>query len=274
MKLFEEYRLYETMWKDNSCKGADCKKDLKEDARLANHRVVLADYDTDDFDINVDFGMQDPEENEVVDYEYLLKPGQTAGDLVVWLSRDCGYTSIYVHDERPATPDDIKRLASDTFPVTGTGDEWSDYGDLDEAKTEEPKEPLTEARSVAEIKAEIRALMTELRDAERAERAATATSIPTAVPTTPVSKAESTSVWTWDIYLTPEKKGTWTGIQNDLVFETKDKALDAAWTLLNELDDEGELEYDPDDYYVEAFEIPISSVSKEVLSFSNLNHLI
>lgn len=108
------------------------KKDaLKESATSQDHRVVLADYDTDDFDINVELGMQDPEENEVVDYEYLLKPGQTKGDLVVWLSRDCGYTSIYVHDERPATDADIKRLASDTFSVTGTGDEWQDYGDID-----------------------------------------------------------------------------------------------------------------------------------------------
>ena len=108
------------------------KKDvLKEEAISQAYRVVLADYDTDDFDINVEFGMQDPDENEVVDYEYLLKPGQTKGDLVVWLSRDCGYTSIYVHDERPATDADIKRLASDTFSVTGTGDEWQDYGDID-----------------------------------------------------------------------------------------------------------------------------------------------
>ena len=118
---------------ESGCKGAECKKEFKEDSSLAGHRVVLADYDTDDFDINVEFGMQDPEENEVVDYEYLLKPGQTAGDLVVWLSRDCGYTSIYVHDERPATPEDIKRLASDTFPVTDTGDEWQDYGEIVEA---------------------------------------------------------------------------------------------------------------------------------------------
>lgn len=111
------------------------KKSLKEDSSLTSYRVVLADYDTDDFDINVDFGMQDPDENEVIDYEYLLKPGQTKGDLVVWLSRDCGYTSIYVHDERPATDADIKRLASDTFSVTGTGDEWQDYGALDESLT-------------------------------------------------------------------------------------------------------------------------------------------
>lgn len=133
---------------------------------------------------------------------------------------------------------------------------------------------ITEARSVAEIKAQIHALMRELRDAERAERAGTVTSTSTAIPTTSVSRTKPTSVWTWDIYLTPKKKGTWTGIQNDLVFETQDKALDAAWALLNELDDEGELRGDPDDYYVEAFEIPLSSVSKEALKFSNLAHLI
>ena len=262
MKLFEEYKLYENMWEAADCKGEDCKKDLKEDARLADYRVVLADYDTDDFDINVEFGMQDPEENEVEDYEYLLEPGQTAGDLVVWLSRDCGYTSIYVHDERPATPEDIERLSGSTFPLTGTGDEWSDYGDLDEAKTEERKEPLTEARSVADIEADIAKLQQELEQAKVAEKKA---SYGGSFPKT---------VWVWDIYLEPAEKGTWTSTDSDVVFETKDKAVDAAWTLLNGLDDEGELEYDPDDYYVEAFEIPISSVSEEVVGYSNLKHLI
>ena len=96
-----------------------------------NYRVVLADYDTDDFDINVEFGLQDPDENEVTDYEYLLLPGQTKGDLVVYLSRDCGFTSIYVHDERPASSSDVKRLASMTFSVTGTGEDWEDYGTID-----------------------------------------------------------------------------------------------------------------------------------------------
>lgn len=98
---------------------------------INDYRVVLADYESDDFDINVEFGMQDPEEPDVINYEYLLKPGQTRGDLVVFLSRDCGFTSIYVHDERPASASDIKRLAQDTFPVTGTGDDYIDYGDID-----------------------------------------------------------------------------------------------------------------------------------------------
>ncbi len=107
------------------------KKPLKEASDINSYRVVLADYDTDDFDINVEFGMQDPDENEVVDYEYLLKPGQTPGDLVVYLSRDCGFTSIYVHDGGPATPNEIKSLADRTFPVSGTGDEWKYYGEID-----------------------------------------------------------------------------------------------------------------------------------------------
>ena len=106
-------------------------KKLAESLPSNGYRVVLADYDTDDFDINVEFGWQDPEENEVVDYEYLLQPGQTRGDLVVYLSDNCGYTSIYVHDERPATAADIKRLKSDTFPTRDTGDEYVYYGDID-----------------------------------------------------------------------------------------------------------------------------------------------
>jgi hypothetical protein len=130
------------------------------------------------------------------------------------------------------------------------------------ASGREPGSKLKESRSVADIEAEIARLQQELEQAKIAEKKA---SYGVNLPKT---------VWTWDIYLEPAEKGTWTGIENDLVFETEDKALDAAWTLLNELDDEGELEYDPDDYYVEASEIPLSSVSKEVLKYSNLTHLI
>jgi hypothetical protein len=124
------------------------------------------------------------------------------------------------------------------------------------------EESLTESRSVADIEAEIARLQQELEQVKVAEKKA---SYGGTFPKT---------VWTWDIYLESTKKGTWTGIKNDLVFETEDNALDAAWELLNELDDEGELRGDPDDYYVEAFEIPLSSVSKEVLKYSNLTHLI
>ena len=122
--------------------------------------------------------------------------------------------------------------------------------------------PLTESRSIADIEAEIAKLQQELTQAKIAEKKA---SYEGNLPKT---------VWAWDIYLEPAAKGTWTSIENDLVFETKDKALNAAWTLLNELDNEGELEDDPDDYYVEAFEVPLSSVSASILEFSKLAYLI
>jgi hypothetical protein len=104
---------------------------LQEALPSAGYRVVLADYESDDFDINVEFGFQDPDESDVTDLEYLLKPGQTRGDLVVYLSDRCGYTSIYVHDERPATANDIKRLSTSTFPTMDTGEEYVYYGDID-----------------------------------------------------------------------------------------------------------------------------------------------
>jgi hypothetical protein len=139
MKLHEEFKLFENMWESQS------KKAITESVAPDDYRVVLADYESDDFDINVEFGYQDPDGYDVEDMEYLLKPGQTKGDLVVYLSDNCGYTSIYVHDERPATAADIKRLSTSTFPTIGRGDEWHYYGDIDESKAEESKEPLTES---------------------------------------------------------------------------------------------------------------------------------
>lgn len=130
------------------------------------------------------------------------------------------------------------------------------------ASGRETSSKLKESRSVADIEAEIARLQQELEQAKIAEKKA---SYGVNLPKT---------VWTWDIYLEPTEKGTWTGIENDLVFETEDKALDAAWELLNELDDEGELDGDPDDYYVEAFEVPLSSVSASTLKFNKLAHLI
>lgn len=129
-------------------------------------------------------------------------------------------------------------------------------------KTTLIEEVLTKSRSIADIEAEITRLRQELEQAKIAEKKA---SYGGNLPKT---------VWTWDIYLEPTEKGTWTGIENDLVFETKDKALDAAWKLLNELDDEGELDGDPDDYYIEAFEIPLANISASVIKFNKLTHLI
>lgn len=129
-------------------------------------------------------------------------------------------------------------------------------------------ESLKEARNSADIKAEIERLQKELADAEAAEKKA---SYNGNVPT---------EVWIWDMYLKPSKKGTWTsaelyqGKYDGYVYETEEDALDGAWIHLGELDDEGELRGDPDDYYVEAFSVPVSEVHEETLSYSGLDHLI
>jgi hypothetical protein len=84
---------------------------------LTKYRVALADYEDDDG--------YDQE-----DVEYLLKPGQTKGDLVVDLSYNAGFIGIYVHDERLATPEEIKGLDYTTFE-TPTDKNYGMYGDVD-----------------------------------------------------------------------------------------------------------------------------------------------
>ena len=134
----------------------------------------------------------------------------------------------------------------------------------------EPKErvELKEARTPDEIRAEIAKLQQELAAAQAAEKKASyGNNLPT-------------EVWIWDVYLEPNDKGTWTsaelynGKYDGYVFETEDEALDAAWSHLSELEDEGELEGDPDDYYVEAFSVLVSEVDEDTLSESGLNHLV
>jgi hypothetical protein len=126
---------------------------------------------------------------------------------------------------------------------------------------------LLEARSVADIEAEIAKLQQELEQAKVAEKRA---SYNNNLPQT---------VWVWDMYVDPADKGDWVSLENDTVFETKEAAIDAGCLLLSELDDEGELgdddEYvEPDDYTVDAYEIPIWRVSDEVLEWSGLVHLV
>lgn len=121
-----------------------------------------------------------------------------------------------------------------------------------ESKPKQPKRPLTEARSVADIEANAKV-------AE--EKASYNSNLPT-------------EVWYWDVYFDPSEKGAWTSIEYDAVFETEDAAINAAYEHLDELADEGELEYDLDDYYVDAVKIPISKVSPDVLKCSGLDHLI
>lgn len=132
---------------------------------------------------------------------------------------------------------------------------------LTEKAWEKPTK-LQEARSVADIEADIARLQQELADAKIAEKKASYGG------STPIE------VWYWDMYVDPSEKGEWTSLDADNVYETEEAAINAAYTLLGELDDEGELEYDSDEYTVDAIKIPISQVAPEILEWSGLDHLI
>ena len=116
------------------------KSALKENAvidggfRTDGYRTALACYDSDDFDINVEFGMQDKEEYEVEDQLYLLRPGQTVADLVVYLSSKCGFTGVYVYGETRATRGEMK-TATKFETVPGTHD-YRDYGTIEDRLVE------------------------------------------------------------------------------------------------------------------------------------------
>ena len=129
---------------------------------------------------------------------------------------------------------------------------------------------LTESRSVADIEAEIEKLKQELAKAKVAEKRAKG-KLPVIV-------------FAWDMYIDPADKGTWTsaelykGEYDGMVFETKEKAIDAAVYHLSELEDEGKLldedenPVDPDDYTIDTFVIGIEKVSDETLEASGLAH--
>ena len=113
-----------------------CDKNLKEAANidLSKYRIALADYEDDDGE-------------ECEDIEYLLKPGQTKGDLVVHLSHDAGFMYIYVHDERLATAEEVKQMSHITFD-TKAGEDYTNYGSVDKEDWLEEgctKEALVEA---------------------------------------------------------------------------------------------------------------------------------
>ncbi len=130
------------------------------------------------------------------------------------------------------------------------------------------KKTLTEARGAEEIQAEIDRLQQELNQVKATEkRAAYNGKFPKVL-------------YAWDIYADEDEKGTWcsaekSGIDWDgYVYETKDAAIQGGWDHLNELANEGELEYDPDEYTVDAFEIPFKELTAETLEYSDLEHLI
>ena len=60
------------------------------------------------------------------------------------------------------------------------------------------------------------------------------------------------------------------GLYDGVVFLTASEAKNAAVIHLRELEDEGELEGDPSDYYVGAIDYPTGIISDETLKFSNI----
>jgi len=79
---------------------------LKEDDDISEYRIVKVSYCSDDYDINVEFGIIDPdeEEHDVVDEEWLLKPGQTMEDLENYLYDKVGVTNLDMGDPEVITP--------------------------------------------------------------------------------------------------------------------------------------------------------------------------
>jgi hypothetical protein len=117
--------------------------------RTDGYRTAYACYDSDDFDINVELGMQDEDDYEVENQLYLLCPGQTVADLVVYLSRECGFTNIYVHTETSASRDEIK-TASKFTTVPGNHD-YRHYGTIQDRLVEHVNEEHSAIESDQEL---------------------------------------------------------------------------------------------------------------------------
>ena len=136
-----------------------------------------------------------------------------------------------------------------------------------DSNTAANKQLLKESRSAADIQAEIDRLTQELQQAKIAEKSATYAEFPA-------------ELYAWDIYRNKKYKGTWCSAEKEdntwdgSVFETEEAAVNAAMTLLSELDSEDELEGDPDDYTIDTFAIPITELTVEDLEYSDLEHLI
>jgi hypothetical protein len=121
--------------------------------RTDGYRTALACYDSDDFDINVEFRLQDEEEYEVEDQLYLLRPGQTVADLVVYLSRKCGFTNVYVYGETSATRGEMKTATRfETEP--GTHD-YRHYGTIEDRLVEKcdkrARKPIPEGMTIEQL---------------------------------------------------------------------------------------------------------------------------
>jgi hypothetical protein len=127
---------------------------------------------------------------------------------------------------------------------------------------------LNKHRSVIEIQSEIEYLQQKLAQAKIEEKCAA------------YAEKFPNTLYAWDMYISEDEKGTWRSAEKEditwdgIVFETEDDAVNAAQTLLSELNNERELEGDPDEYTIDTFAIPITELTVEDLEYSNLEHLI
>jgi hypothetical protein len=185
-------------------------------------------------------------------FDMLTKDAKVDWDTIEWTYQK------EIEEAKKMTADELKdKYGTDDVDVINAGRE------------EQDRVELKEARSVAEIKAEIAKLQQELADAEVEEKKARIAKRPEVV-------------YVWDIYLDPAEKGNWlsaeeddiTGMWEGTVYETADAAIRAGNLHLDELWDEGDLEYSRRDYYIDAYDIPLGNVSDETLSFSGLDYLI
>lgn len=127
---------------------------------------------------------------------------------------------------------------------------------------------LTKYRSTEEIQEEIDSLLAELEEAKIKERINT------------YNNKFPNELYAWDMYLDEDEKGEWCSAEKDgvtwdgKVFENEDDAINAAWTLLQELSDENELRGDRSDYTIDTFTIPITELTVDLLEDCDLEHLI
>lgn len=86
---------------------AEANEDAETEDDPLQYRIVKVSYCSDDYDINVEFGIIDPDEEEydVVDQEWLLKPGQTIEDLENYLYDKEGVTNLDMGDPEVVTQD-------------------------------------------------------------------------------------------------------------------------------------------------------------------------
>jgi DNA-directed RNA polymerase subunit RPC12/RpoP len=254
MKLYEEFKLYETLWEN--CKSMPFTAEELEAALVKVTWGVFVGRDDSDSDIMV----VGDEPYSSTEYE-ASKENDGTYALSTWLSNADGGGREGDTEEFNSLEELYQRICELKL------DDMPSAKELLEAKvsTIKDKQALTEARSIADIEAEIAGLQQELAQAKEDEKRA-------------ASKGTK-SVWIWDMYIDAADKGSWTSIDQGVVFETKDKAIEEGSYHLGELDDEGELldddenPVDPDEYTVDAIEIPLIRVPEDILRYSRLGHL-